>query len=62
MMNDGRVYLDYNATTPLAPEVLESINVALRDFWGNPSSGHDAGEVVAEVRRDGDTELACCKG
>lgn len=44
MMSDGGVYLDYNATTPLAPEVLESINVALRDFWGNPSSEHGAGE------------------
>lgn len=41
-----RVYLDYNATTPLAPEVLQSINVALRDFWGNPSSSHDAGAWV----------------
>ena len=42
-MADRKVYLDYNATTPLAPEVLESINLALRDFWGNPSSSHDAG-------------------
>ncbi len=37
------VYLDYNATTPLAPEVLETINTTLRDAWGNPSSSHSAG-------------------
>ncbi len=37
------VYLDYNATTPLAPEVLETITAALRDAWGNPSSNHFAG-------------------
>ena len=37
------LYLDYNATTPLAPEVLESIMTALRDCWGNPSSSHEAG-------------------
>lgn len=43
VMEPEIVYLDYNATTPLAPEVLQSINVALRDFWGNPSSSHDAG-------------------
>jgi hypothetical protein len=47
---EKRVYLDYNATTPLAPEVLESITVALRDFWGNPSSSHDAGEQVLQCR------------
>ena len=35
--------MDYNATTPLAPEVLEAIHTALRDAWGNPSSAHQAG-------------------
>lgn len=40
------LYLDYNATTPLEPEVLESINAALKDAWGNPSSAHDAGTTI----------------
>lgn len=40
------VYLDYNATTPLAPEVLQSVTVALRDCWANPSSGHEAGKQI----------------
>lgn len=33
------VYLDYNATTPLAPEVEKSIVDSLR-LWGNPSSNN----------------------
>ena len=43
------VYLDYNATTPLAPSVLEIINETLRDAWGNPSSSHVAGKKAKEV-------------
>lgn len=34
------VYLDHNATTPLAPEVLDAMLPYLRDHFGNPSSGH----------------------
>ncbi len=40
------IYLDYNATTPVAPEVLEVISVALKDHWANPSSGHDDGREL----------------
>jgi cysteine desulfurase len=38
------IYLDYNATTPLAPEVAEATVAALRDTWGNPSSAHAYGK------------------
>ena len=34
------LYLDYNATTPIHPEVIESILPWLRDDFGNPSSTH----------------------
>ena len=37
------VYLDYNATTPLAPEALAAMMPFLRDDFGNPSSIHAAG-------------------
>lgn len=37
--------MDYNATTSLEPEVIESITEALREAWGNPSSSYTAGEV-----------------
>jgi cysteine sulfinate desulfinase/cysteine desulfurase-like protein len=37
VMNDP-IYLDYNATTPLLPEVLEAELPYLREHLGNPSS------------------------
>jgi cysteine desulfurase NifS len=38
-----RVYLDHNATTPVAPEVREMMLAFLGDECGNPSSLHAAG-------------------
>jgi cysteine desulfurase len=34
------IYLDFNATTPLLPEVAESMKPYLNEFFGNPSSTH----------------------
>ncbi len=42
------IYLDYNATTPLLPEVVDAMLPFLRTHFGNPSSGHAYG---AEPRR-----------
>ena len=39
-----RVYFDYNATTPLAPEVADAVTRALRDQFGNASSVHHFGQ------------------
>jgi cysteine desulfurase len=39
-----RVYFDYNATTPLAPEVAEAVASATRDLFGNASSIHYFGQ------------------
>lgn len=36
--------MDYNATTPLEPEVIQAITEALQDAWGNPSSSYIAGK------------------
>ncbi|KAK7480616.1 hypothetical protein BaRGS_00028192 [Batillaria attramentaria] len=38
-----KIYLDYNATTPLSPEVEKSIITAMREAWGNPSSSYQPG-------------------
>lgn len=48
------IYLDYNATTPLDPSVVESMKPALSDVFGNPSSAHlpgiEARKMVENAR------------
>lgn len=39
-----RIYLDFNASTPLVPEVVDAMRGVLDEPFGNPSSGHWAGE------------------
>ncbi len=39
-----RIYLDHNATTPLAPSVVDRMAAALREEYGNPSSVHHFGQ------------------
>lgn len=34
------IYLDYNATTPVLPEVVDAMLPYLREHFGNPSSSH----------------------
>lgn len=40
------VYLDNNATTAVAPEVVDAMLPFFRDLWGNPSSMHYFGGQV----------------
>jgi cysteine desulfurase len=40
----GHFYFDYNATTPLSPEVIESLRDALENVYGNASSIHHFGQ------------------
>ena len=53
-METKKVYLDYNATTPLATEVQEVITTAMKEAWGNPSScylpGVKAKKLIDEAR------------
>ncbi len=50
------LYLDYNATTPVAAEVFEAMAPFLREHFGNPSSSHPYGrraaEAIAHARRE----------
>ncbi|XP_054427194.1 selenocysteine lyase [Pteronotus mesoamericanus] len=43
------VYMDYNATTPLEPAVVQAVTEAMREAWGNPSSPHPAGRKAKDV-------------
>jgi len=46
-MSERKVYyLDNNATTRVAPEVVDAMVPMLRDFWGNPSSAYAFGSQV----------------
>ena len=39
-MTAQRIYLDYNASTPIDPAVAAAMRPFLEDHYGNPSSGH----------------------
>ena len=43
------VYLDNNATSQVAPEVIEAMAPYFRDLWGNPSSMHEFGGKVGRA-------------
>lgn len=58
------IYLDHNATTPVREEVIEVVNKAQREFWGNPSSIHYIGAAALsqmEWARDKFAELVNAK-
>src|SRR4051812_4585257 len=40
-------YFDNNATTRVAPEVIEAMLPFLTEYWGNPSSSYQFGHQVA---------------
>lgn len=42
------IYLDYNATTPMAPEVSYAVAEACSNCWANPSSGYASGRAARE--------------
>lgn len=52
------IYLDHNATTPLAPGVLEAMMPYLQGGYGNPSSIHAAGREARAAIDDARDELA----
>lgn len=43
------IYLDYNATTPLDPAVIEAMLPYLREHYGNPSSTHSLGKAAHDA-------------
>jgi cysteine desulfurase len=52
------VYLDYNASTPIAPEVGDTIRPFLADHFGNPSSGHWASAPAKQAIENARIQIA----
>lgn len=65
-MTSQPIYLDYNATTPHAPEVIEAMRPYLEEHFGNPSSSHGYGrktrEAVERARSEVAALLNCAPG
>jgi len=56
------VYLDNNATTKVAPEVLEAMLPYYSELYGNPSSMHSFGGQVAQKLREAREQAAALIG
>jgi cysteine desulfurase len=52
------IYLDYNATTPLDPAVVEAMLPYLRQQFGNPSSSHTLGKQAHEAVEQARAQVA----
>lgn len=52
------IYLDYNATTPLAPEAMRAMLPFLEQHYGNPSSIHAAGRETRAAIDDARDRMA----
>jgi cysteine desulfurase len=53
-----RYYFDYNATTPVSPEVLEAMLPAMTEVFGNPSSIHHYGQAARAKLDDARRQVA----
>lgn len=56
------VYLDYNATTPVAPEVIQLMHRCLSEEFGNPSSSYENGQKAAAITTQARHSVACLIG
>ncbi len=56
------IYLDYNATAPVAPRVRRRMMAALTDWPGNPSSPHCYGQAAREALETARRGLAALLG
>jgi len=58
MTSPATYYFDNNATTQVAPEVLDAMLPFLRDLWGNPSSTYAFGRQLAAHLDDARARVA----
>ena len=52
------IYLDHNATTPIAPEVAEAMRPYWGEKYGNPSSGYRLGRLAKEALEEARARVA----
>ena len=57
-MDDSRVYLDYNAATPIDKRVAPEYARAYTEFWGNASSIHREGQASKALLADSRARIA----
>jgi cysteine desulfurase len=58
----NQIYLDYNASTPVDPQVLDEMLPYLKDKYGNPSSTHSFGAAVRAGIEQAREQLAALLG
>jgi cysteine desulfurase len=58
----SRLYLDHNATTPVAAEVADRMDRVVRDVWGNASSVHHFGQQAKAVVDEARQQVAALLG
>ncbi len=61
-MTQKQIYLDFNASTPLAPEVVEAMRPFLTAHFGNPSSQHWAGAPAKAAVEGARAQVAALLG
>ena len=57
-----RIYLDHNATTPVAPLVIDRMTAVLREDFGNPSSVHHFGQRAKAAMDEARSQIATLVG
>jgi cysteine desulfurase len=57
-----RIYLDYNASTPIDPAVAAAMRPFLEDHFGNPSSGHCAASSAKAALENARGQVAAVLG
>jgi cysteine desulfurase len=58
----ARIYLDYNASTPIDPAVAAAMRPFLADHFGNPSSGHWAASGAGAALENARGQVAAVLG
>lgn len=62
-LDPGRcIYLDYNATTPIDPRVLEEMVPYFTENYGNPSSIHSPGNIARAALDSARERVSSCLG